>query len=766
MRDANRDELFQHDEPESPHPAASASDAIVPWRDALTLLLTGVAFMCVAANVTSSGWVRDLPSLYPIGLSALLIAYGLSRVRWNQLLLLPAGILAGATIIFLQVMAIASGDTLYLRTHNVLDRMYVWWSAVTHHGRVHVDTLPVIIIMLTMTWLGSFLAAWAIFRWRTAIIGLIPGAAALIWDAAFDPNHFSVTSLIYLLVGVLLIMRLRVARQERTWDRNRIAYPKFITFSVLNATFWATCAILSAVWFLPLGQQSAAANARWDVITAPLTSHLGPVARAFISINPDKGANIHGLRDELALQGAIDPSSIPAVQITGDIPIDAAPFLRDQSFQQYARDGWHVNAQGDTPLAPGIAAPTDPAAASASGADPARAPVTIKVKVETGNGSRLFSLGQPLWSDQSTATTTGAAPADVSSLKPDDHISNGSEYVVTGSVNAATIEQLRAAGADYPSWVTDSYLQLSRRLPARVSDKAQEVTAGTANPYDAATAIEAYIRTFPIDLSVPAAPDRRDSVDYFLFDAKRGYFDYHASAMAVMLRTLGIPARIATGYVIDPKLRQAGTDTYNLTYQQTFAWPEVYFPNIGWVEFNPTPSEPVVSRPAAPLPPADQSQLAALARAAQAPASAPSDGSGTGFGIDIRAIGARTWFDTGVVALLALLVAGASGALYVWEFRLRGLGTPAKLWEKSLRLAALGHTQPEPFETPREFADRLGRTVPGTDGVAYIASTYERARFGNKQLSADEARRLRTAWTSARAALVRRLVHWQRPIRE
>ena len=79
--------------------------------------------------------------------------------------------------------------------------------------------------------------------------------------------------------------------------------------------------------------------------------------------------------------------------------------------------------------------------------------------------------------------------------------------------------------------------------------------------YDKAAAIESYLRTFPIDYNVPKTPPGRDSVDYFLFDAQRGYFDYHASAMAVMLRTLGIPARVATGYVDRPDAEATATAT-------------------------------------------------------------------------------------------------------------------------------------------------------------------------------------------------------------
>src|SRR5256714_10770906 len=90
-------------------PALTARRFMPSWEDALTLALTAAAFMTVAANVQNADWVSGLPSLYPIGISALLVAYGLSRVRLHQLLLLPAGLFVGAIIVFFQLMAIVPG---------------------------------------------------------------------------------------------------------------------------------------------------------------------------------------------------------------------------------------------------------------------------------------------------------------------------------------------------------------------------------------------------------------------------------------------------------------------------------------------------------------------------------------------------------------------------------------------------------------------------------------------------------------------------------
>src|SRR4029079_1890621 len=97
-------------EPSAAPPRARLGGSL--WEDGLTLALAAAAFLCVAANVQHSDWVAGLPALYPIGLGALLVAYGLSRVRLNQALLIPAGLFAGAVVVYAQVMAILAGGSL------------------------------------------------------------------------------------------------------------------------------------------------------------------------------------------------------------------------------------------------------------------------------------------------------------------------------------------------------------------------------------------------------------------------------------------------------------------------------------------------------------------------------------------------------------------------------------------------------------------------------------------------------------------------------
>ena len=146
---------------------------------------------------------------------------------------------------------------------------------------------------------------------------------------------------------------------------------------------------------------------------------------------------------------------------------------------------------------------------------------------------------------------------------------------------------LRAAGADYPPQITEQYLQLPPDLPPELPAYATEITASAPRtPYDRAVAIEAALRRLPYTLDVPAPPADRELTSWFLFDLKQGYCDYFATAMVVLARLNGIPARLAVGYTMGQFDPQRGD--YRVTELNAHSWPELYFPGYGWIPFEPT----------------------------------------------------------------------------------------------------------------------------------------------------------------------------------
>jgi transglutaminase-like putative cysteine protease len=157
-----------------------------------------------------------------------------------------------------------------------------------------------------------------------------------------------------------------------------------------------------------------------------------------------------------------------------------------------------------------------------------------------------------------------------------------------------TETDLRATGQNYPTWVVERYLTLPDGVPDRVLALARDLTAAEPTPYDRALAIEGYLRGFPYTLDLPAPPVDQDVADYFLFDLQQGYCDYYATAMTVLARAAGLPARLVTGYVSgmykEAKMR------YVVTEADAHSWVEIYFPGYGWIEFEPTAGHPAIER--------------------------------------------------------------------------------------------------------------------------------------------------------------------------
>ncbi len=171
----------------------------------------------------------------------------------------------------------------------------------------------------------------------------------------------------------------------------------------------------------------------------------------------------------------------------------------------------------------------------------------------------------------------------------------------------------------------NEFTALPDTVPDRVLDLARDITSGVVSDYDRADAICQYLRTnFTYDLDMPAPDRNRDFVDQFLFEQKRGYCTYFATAMVVMTRSLGLPARYVEGFAPAPT---ANSGIYIATGDNAHAWVEVYFDGFGWVTFDPTaPVATAMDAAAAVSPPSPSPSPSALPSVApSARPSAPPD---------------------------------------------------------------------------------------------------------------------------------------------
>ncbi len=168
------------------------------------------------------------------------------------------------------------------------------------------------------------------------------------------------------------------------------------------------------------------------------------------------------------------------------------------------------------------------------------------------------------------------------------------QYSVRSVSGGVVTADRMAESIAYPETIRQHFLQLPR-LGARVADLAREVTGASPTTYAKAAAIERHLRR-SYQYSLDVGPTVSDSpVEDFLFTRKTGYCEHYATAMVVMLRTVGIPARLVTGFL--PGVWNDFGNYYSVRQQDAHAWVEVYFPRSGWVTFDPTPSVPATAPP-------------------------------------------------------------------------------------------------------------------------------------------------------------------------
>jgi protein-glutamine gamma-glutamyltransferase len=174
---------------------------------------------------------------------------------------------------------------------------------------------------------------------------------------------------------------------------------------------------------------------------------------------------------------------------------------------------------------------------------------------------------------------TGGAVSDLDSQR------SVSLYEADSDIATPSPEQLRVAG-DYLPRFSMAYLQLPG-LDPRIPQLAAQITSSASNSYDKAVAVEGYLKThYGYTLQLPRSPVA-DPLANFLFERKQGHCEYFASSMAVMLRTLRIPARVVNGFRSDEFNDLTGN--YVVRARNAHSWVEAYFPGYGWVTFDPTP---------------------------------------------------------------------------------------------------------------------------------------------------------------------------------
>jgi transglutaminase-like putative cysteine protease len=567
----------------------------------------------------------------------------------------------------------------------VMGRVLAWLAALGS-GQAAFDPVAAAFVWSTTVWLIAAWAGWIAEARKSALLAVLPAILLSVGTLSYA-RRMSFT--VYLILGATLILLATIQhdQREQEWDETRIAYPVWKGRQIGSAAIIVTVllvllsAFVSSISFQNLVKWVSDRRGTSAQQDGGLAKSLGilpaatPAPDAFQEVRrPGLPRDLLiGTGPELSQRVVMSVEIVNLPNIAGKgllVPI----YWRSFTYDVYTGSGWQTSStdessyQADQPLQPDNA--------------PDHILVQQIVRPANENDLAVYADGEPQKLNlQSEAAWRSSA--DLFGIRLDGPAS----YEVDSLVPIADESELRSAGQSYPDWIRQRYLSLPSEVPGRVKSMAIELTASAPTPYDRARAIERYLRTFPYTLDVPRPPSNRDVVDYFLFDLRKGYCDYYASAMVVLARAAGIPARLAVGYA---------SGTYNLNSQRfivteadAHSWVEVYFPGIGWVPFEPTAAQPALNRSQNPTP-------ETFSRMPPSPLT-PNENTSKSLYL----------FWLGGVALLAILGIGLAS---LDEIRLRRLSeqeTIIEIYRRMKRYGALLLVYGEPGETPYEFFTSL-----------------------------------------------------------
>ena len=475
------------------------------------------------------------------------------------------------------------------------------------------DPLFFVAIMSITFWVMSASAGFSLTRHQNFLAAVLPSAIGMLVIQHYDNG---VASRIWFLgfftfIALFLLGRLNFLQDQRNWRARRVFLSPENSIDLTSSMAIAAALLIVTTATIPISFTSnATVREAWDRITKPWTDFTDRMQNAVSALeSPSGGRPGEFYGTELELGSGFPLSDVVMFTVEApELPFNQKPpryYWRGRTYDYFSGVQWYTTGTTRAEFSP---VESDPVIDDAANTDPVR----FIFSLGKSKFSLLYSPAQPVWVSRpgSYLASPAESALNITSWNAAPALLPGETYQVDAALKNPNIDELRAAGSQYPQWITNMYLQLPENTSPRIKALAEELTAEAETPYDKTIAITRYLReNIEYAPTIPSVPDNTDPLEWILFEYKKGYCVYYASSEIVMLRSIGIPARMAVGFAQGTGTSQPGfddavedivTNSYTVRKNNAHAWPEVYFPGIGWVEFEPTGNQAPLDRPIAP----------------------------------------------------------------------------------------------------------------------------------------------------------------------
>jgi transglutaminase-like putative cysteine protease len=561
------------------------------WWDfpAAVFLLAAIWFAGIRLDATN--WIEHLELVEFLATTGCILGLVIGKSRLNSGLAKLIGL--GYTLVILpwQLSLSAPLSEKYAdRLAEVIGRLYTSIVQFTNNQRLD-DPIFFLASISILYWSFSLISGYMLTRYGRPWFPLVAAGVVLVmiefYHAAGSLGWESGAFAICLL---LLAGRLHFVKLKKRWEEKNLAVDSETGMGLGKGVLVISMVIVLTAWNLPI-----LSPVIWKQVLSSSPDLLTPLSwqerltKIVAALNqpPDMEGDSFGGYMGLGREASTGNNTIFTVSVIESNTPGARFYWKARSYDFYDNGSWVNTQAGSIDLAAGEERFTFE---ERSG----RQAVITQFVISASSLRNLFTAGEPVNLSLPVKVIGEITPAgveDVNAVTAQETLLRGGSYRQSSLVSNPSKQLLRETSQDYPAWVRARYLQLPAGLTQRTRELAVQITAGMSTPYDKAEGITAWLRReITYENTIPNPPVDREVMDWFLFDHKAGYCNYYASAEVVMLRSLGIPARMAAGYAqgnLNPE-----TGLFQVLRKDSHAWPEVYFPGVGWVEFEPTTSQP------------------------------------------------------------------------------------------------------------------------------------------------------------------------------
>jgi hypothetical protein len=756
---------------------------LAPREGWLTLLAVVVMIGAIAVAIDDAVWAGSAPGSHDsqtkflpvVALISVLLGAWLAKRPWRPMTAHLISALAGGLFLLYAVSgSISRSPSLIGRLHDLNYSVSTFVQQVFVQGTRSTETSVFLLIMGAIVWGAGQFTAFTIFRRHQAAPAILLAGLVMLINVSLTVHEEYLHLVVFVLAALLLVMRLNLFEQMGEWQSRGMRELGELSSSFVRNGAVMVAIVIGASVVLAANASSAPLSRAWNNVDDQLLEVGADVNRLLGGISgAARGPNVlftptQTIRDSW--------QSSSEVVFTATVSDGEGRRWRGATYDSFDGSRWLQLDRQDTVVNTGdplLAGASDPINQGSGWDD-----VSVTVNPENFGGDIFVAPAAAVKVDQAAELVTSGVNGPFVAGKLSDTVQNGVPYTVeamvrrTAGKNPITASELATTGTTYPDSVK-RYLDIR---PGSVGDLVKQTAdailaslpTDKRDPYHVAEAVQDYLYTsggFTYNTDVTGLCDTNQRVDCFL-TIKQGFCEYFASAMTMLLRELGVPARYVVGYLPG---QQQPDGSWVVERSASHAWVEVYFNDHGWVEFDPTPGNgvngqapthlaegvPVVvsgsPAPASPLPASqDPNCLDKVSRAcldAQNPTTTPQAPPPSGSDLTLG------------ILLVVLLILGGGALLAYALIRRIPTSEPELAFSGLSRLAARLGYGPRPSQTPYEFADRLGELVPVASGdVHLIATAKVEATYGRRRPEEGVLTSIGEAYRRVRLGMLRLVV--------